>query len=316
MQKQLMAMIVAIIMILVLSTSAFADNDSNDPSTWVVVECTGPANENEQTPPAAVEPSDPSTWVVVECTGPANENEQTPPAAVEPNDPSTWVVVECTGPAHEEGQALPAMENAPQSGTGTTYTTPATGNTNNYYLNSSISAVNPTANNVIIVRQIEGLSADEGSITLSSADESSITLSSADYIALNEEELNEYYGINIFPTVPDEIKVWDDQQYGIYKENGGTGDVYWDGSTLNYSNEDFTKTLNVEVKKDSLPLCDYELLSADEENSIINNVDVAIAQSENGYYFAQFVYSDVGFQLTAKGLTQEEFVATISSLIK
>lgn len=279
MRKTYVSVILALVLVLGLSIPAFAAVDPNDPSTWVVVECTGPAHEEEQEVP--------------------------PPAEVDPNDPSTWVVVECTGPANEEEQAPPAVENDPQPGAGTTYTAPATENTNSVYSYADIPAVDPAANNKIIVRQIDVLSADE----------SSVTLSSADYVVLGGEELNEYYGINIFPTVPEDIKEWEDQQHGVYKANGGTGEVYWDGTILNYSNEDFSKTINVEIEKDSLPLCDYVLLAADEEKSIINNVEVAIAQSENGYLYAQFVYSDVGFQLTAKGLTQEEFVDVISSLI-
>lgn len=84
----------------------------------------------------------------------------------------------------------------------------------------------------------------------------------------------------------------------------------------NYSNEDYSRTVNIEIKKDSLPLCDYAFLEATEEKSIINNVEVAIGHSDNGYYYAQFMYHNVGFQIIADGLTQDEFVAIIASLIK
>lgn len=165
---------------------------------------------------------------------------------------------------------------------------------------------NPVANNKIIVHQIDGLSVDK----------SNICLFIDDFVAMDKAELNEYYGINVFPTVPDDIKEWEDQHFGIYKRDGGTGDVYWDGTGFNYSNEDYSRTVSVEIEKDSLSLCDYAFLEATEEKSIINNVELAIGQSDNGYYYAQFMYRNVGFQMIAHGLTQEEFVAMIASIIR
>lgn len=172
----------------------------------------------------------------------------------------------------------------------------------------SESADNPADNNKIIVRQIESISSD--------TDRNLFALLFDDFVVMNKAELNEYYGINVFPTVPDDIKEWENQRFGIYRRNGGTGEVYWDGTTYNYSNEDFSRALNIGIKKNSLPFCDYALLEAPEEKSIINNVEIAIAQSDNGYFYAQFMYHNVGFQLTANGLTLDEFVAVISSLIK
>lgn len=166
---------------------------------------------------------------------------------------------------------------------------------------------NPAANNKIIVHQIDGLSADN---------KMNICLLVDDFVVMDKAELNEYYGINVFPTVPDDLKEWEDQQFGIYKRNGGTGEVYWEDTVFNYSNEDFSKTLNIEIKKGSLPLCDCAFFETIEEKSIINNLEVAIGQSENGYYYAQFMYHNVGFQIIAEGLTQDEFVAVIASLIK
>lgn len=165
---------------------------------------------------------------------------------------------------------------------------------------------NPATNNKIIVHQIDGLSADKHNICLLVDD----------FVVMDKAELNEYYGINVFPTVPDDIKEWEDQRFGVYKGNGGTGEVYWDGIGSNYSNEDYSRTVNIEIKKDSLPLCDYAFLEATEEKSIINNVELAIGQSDNGYYYAQFMYRNVGFQMIAHGLTQEEFVAMIASIIR
>lgn len=165
---------------------------------------------------------------------------------------------------------------------------------------------NPVANNKIIVHQLDGLSADK----------SNICLFSDDFVAMDKTELNEYYGINVFPTVPDDLKEWEDQRFGIYKRDGGTGEIYWDGTEFHYSNEDYSRTVSVEIEKDSLPLCDYAFFESIEEKSIINNVAVAIGQSDNGYYYAQFMYHNVGFQMIVNGLTQEEFVAVIASVIR
>lgn len=165
---------------------------------------------------------------------------------------------------------------------------------------------NPVANNKIIVHQMDGISADK----------SNICLFIDDFVAMDKAELNEYYGINVFPTVPDDLKEWEDQRFGVYKRDSGTGEVYWDGTGFNYSNEDYSRTVSVEIEKDSLPLCDYAFLEATEEKSIINNVELAIGQSDNGYYYAQFMYCNIGFQMIAHGLTQEEFVAMIASIIR
>ena len=132
---------------------------------------------------------------------------------------------------------------------------------------------------------------------------------------MDKEELNEYYGVNVFPSVPDDIKEWEDQQYGIFRRDGGTGEVYWDGIVIPYSNEDFSRTVHVEVDKDSLPLIDYAFYEATEEKSVIHNIEVAIGQTADGYYYAQFMYHNVGFRITADGLTQDEFVLVISSLM-
>lgn len=165
---------------------------------------------------------------------------------------------------------------------------------------------NPSANNKIIVHQIGGLSADK----------SNICLFADDFVAMEKAELNEYYGIHVFPTIPEDIQEWEDQIFGIFKRNGGTGEIYWDGIVLNYSNEDFSRTVNIEIQKDSLPLCDYAFWEATEEKSIINNVEVAIGHSDDGYYYAQFLHHKVGFQIIANGLTQDEFVAILSSLLQ
>ncbi|WP_289301989.1 hypothetical protein, partial [Sporofaciens musculi] len=93
--------------------------------------------------------------------------------------------------------------------------------------------------------------------------------------------------------------------------------IYFDFNILNYSNETFSKGINIEIQKGSLPTSDCVFLDEYDEKSIINNVEVAIRQDTNNeYYFAEFLHHNVGFRFIVEGLTQDEFVAVISSLIQ
>lgn len=168
------------------------------------------------------------------------------------------------------------------------------------------SADNPAANNRIVINTINGISADK----------MNINLAGDDFVKMTREEMIEYYGVDYIPDVPADIKPWEDERSGIYKRDGGTGEVYWDADILNYSNEDFTRSVHVEVDKGSYVLQDYLYFKGTEEKSVINNVDVLIGLTENGYYYSEFMYKGVGFLIDAEGVTEEEFVAIIASIIK
>ena len=168
------------------------------------------------------------------------------------------------------------------------------------------SADNPAANNRIVINTINGISADR----------MNINLAVDDFVKMTREEMIEYYGVDYIPDVPADIKPWEDERSGIYKRDGGTGEVYWDTDILNYSNEDFTRSVHVEVDKGSYVLQDYLYFKGTEEKSVINNVDVLIGLTENGYYYSEFMYKGVGFLIDAEGVTLDEFVAIISSIIK
>lgn len=166
---------------------------------------------------------------------------------------------------------------------------------------------NLAANNKIIVHQIDW----------SPSDEIKFDVQEDDFVVMSKAEINKYYRINIFPTVPDDLKEWEDEEFGVYKRNGGTGEIYFDFNILNYSNETFSKGINIEIQKGSLPTSDCVFLDEYDEKSIINNVEVAIGQDTNNeYYFAEFLLHNVGFRFIVEGLTQDEFVAVISSLIQ
>ena len=176
-------------------------------------------------------------------------------------------------------------------------------NDNKQNQNGQVSIPN---NNEIIINYIEGISADKMNIALMLNDR----------IEMSIEELREYYGVNYVPDVPADIKMWPDQSGEIFRRNGGTGEVYWDGNGLNFSNEDFTRSVHVEVDKGSYVLQDYLYFKGTEEKSVINNIEVVIGLTENGYYYSEFMYNGVGFLVDAEGVTEEEFVAIITSIIK
>ena len=168
-------------------------------------------------------------------------------------------------------------------------------------------ATNPAANNRIIIHAIDCISADR----------MNINLHMDDFVEMTRDEMIAYYGVDYVPNVPDDIKAWEEEQgSGIFRRDGGTGEVYWDADILNYSNADFTRAVHVEVDKGSYVLKDYFYFKGTEEKSVINNHEVIIGLSENGYYYSEFMYNGVGFLIDAEGVTEEEFVAIIASVIQ
>ncbi len=170
---------------------------------------------------------------------------------------------------------------------------------------------NPTEGNKINIIQIDGISAKKYKLDLLEED----------FIPLTSDELESYYGINIFPTVPSDLGTeWgerDGSPRGIFKKNNGTGKVYYDVQVLNYSNRDYSRCVNIELSKGHMPMSDYGSLDwLDSEMSVINNTNVGIGQTDAGHYLVEFMYKNVGFRLIVEGLTQEEMVSVIASIIK
>lgn len=144
----------------------------------------------------------------------------------------------------------------------------------------------------------------------------SIALFRDDFIRMEKEELNEYYGINVFPEVPEDLKEWGNKIYGIYKREGGKGELYWDRNQITYDNGDISRSLNVSVETAGVPANTPVFYDKISEKSIINNVSVAIAKSKRGNLYSEFTYKDTCFFIFAQGLSDEEFVSAIKSLIK
>ena len=161
--------------------------------------------------------------------------------------------------------------------------------------------------NKIIINKIDGISSDRMKLD--------IDVDVDDYVSMDRSSINEYYGINIFPDVPEDLSEGPDQQYGIYRKDG-TGAAYYDVNILNYSNSDFSRSVNIEMQKGGLPVSCYAFFGSIEEKSVINGTEVGIAISEGGYYYAEFIFKNVGFRIVAEGLSQEELTEVISSIIK
>lgn len=174
--------------------------------------------------------------------------------------------------------------------------------------NTTESTEASAANNKIVVQQIDGILGDGGR-------KMNISLNWDDFVKMDKAALVNYYGTNLFPEVPPDLKEWEDSN-GIYKRNGGTGEVYYDKIILNYSNDDFSRSVNIETEKNVMPKSDCAFFSEIENDSTINNTAVGIGKTDDGYYYAQFKYHGVGFRLICNGLTESEVVSVISSLIK
>ena len=123
-----------------------------------------------------------------------------------------------------------------------------------------------------------------------------------------------YYGCNVFPDIPEDISLSENQNWGIYRRDQGTGEIYWDQNRQEYISADQSRKLHVETCKGKLPFFDVIFPPDEEENSIINGHEVTIGLSEYGYE-VWFLYNDVGFYIFADGITEEELIDIISSLI-
>ncbi len=164
------------------------------------------------------------------------------------------------------------------------------------------SADDPVQNNKIVINQINVLFSDK----------MNVCLLEEDFVEMTRMEMIAYYGVNYIPQLPADICAWQDERSGIYMQDG---EVYWDADILNFSNADFTRKVHLEVGKVSDISRDYFYLEATQEKSVVNNLEVFIGRSEDGYYYADFVCQGVTFVLDAKGVTEDEFLAILSSLI-
>lgn len=163
----------------------------------------------------------------------------------------------------------------------------------------------PAIKDEIVVQRID---------VISSPMIANICLLGDDFDSMTSAELNFYYGINVFPKVPEDLKE-EGQVYGIYRREKGAGAIYWDSNSIVYANGDQSRTVDVSVDKDMIPFDFCNLFDEIGSRSIVSNTEVGIAQTPNGEYYAEFLYRGVGFRIVSTGLSQEELIGVIRSII-
>ena len=165
-------------------------------------------------------------------------------------------------------------------------------------------------NDIIFINQTEYIPADKFNIELLEED----------FVEMSALQLNMYFGINVFPTVPSDLFNCDKAEgfggYGIYQRNDDTGEIYWDQNILNFSNNDFTRSVNIEISKNKLPVMDFGVGEETSEESIISGVSVYLGCNKDNIYQAKFIYKNTGFVLTTDGLSQDEVLMIIKSVIE
>jgi hypothetical protein len=167
------------------------------------------------------------------------------------------------------------------------------------------SLTEPSAINKIVIHSIDGISSGI----------MNIALHTNDFVEMTRQEMVVYYGVDYFPEVPLDIPLRENHRIGIYRRNGGAGEVYWDQNTLEYTNVDFTRMVGVSVNKGNRVFQQFLFFEGTEERSVIDNVEILIGLTEEGYYYSEFMLGDVGFLVSAYGVTEAEFVAIIVSVL-
>lgn len=171
----------------------------------------------------------------------------------------------------------------------------------------------PVEDKVVICPVEMGVPEETGGAPLQLAD---ICLLMGDFVEMAPEELAAYYGAAVIPEVPADLEGWNNQRYGVFRKDGGEGPLYWDGNVLSFSNEERGRAVSLRVWKVRRPVSCVTLFDLVEEKSVINGVEMAVGVAEGGYYHAEFMYKDVGFHLIAEGLSQDEVVGILRSLIQ
>jgi hypothetical protein len=167
------------------------------------------------------------------------------------------------------------------------------------------SLTEPSAINKIVIHSIDGVASEI----------MNIALMRGDFIEMTRQELVDYYGVDYFPEVPADLPMMEIDNAGIFRRYGGTGEVYWDQNTLEYTNVDYTRMVGVSVNKGNRVFQQFLFFEGTEEKSVINDMEILIGLTEEGYYYSEFMLGDVGFLVSAYGVTEAEFVAIIASVL-
>lgn len=167
------------------------------------------------------------------------------------------------------------------------------------------SMTEPSAINKIVIHSIDGVASEI----------MNIALIRGDFIEMTRQELVDYYGVDYFPEVPADLPMMEIDNAGIFRRYGGTGEVYWDQNELLFANGDFSRRVGISVNKGNRVFQQFLFFEGTEERSVIDNVEILIGLTEEGYYYSEFMLGDVGFLVSAYGVTEAEFVAIIASVL-
>ena len=148
--------------------------------------------------------------------------------------------------------------------------------------------------------------------------EMGIALFRDDDVVMTKEEINKYFGVDVFPTCPEGFTERSGR-LGIYKRNKGTGEVYSDFNQISYLNADNSKGFSVSFSTNNMfYLTEYYLGDRynNIEKSVINNVEVSIAEVKaEKYCYAEFSYKGVMFTVFSENMTRDEFLSIIYSIV-
>ncbi len=137
-----------------------------------------------------------------------------------------------------------------------------------------------------------------------------------DFVEMSPAELNEYYGATIFGMAADG---WDDNFSGggIYRREGGAGELYWDFNTVTYTADGGAKSVFIMAAKGtkSYAVSLFEFLS-DGELSEISGVSVAIGVTPDGQYQADFHLGESAIRVITSGLCESELKELLKEIVE
>lgn len=166
----------------------------------------------------------------------------------------------------------------------------------------------PQSENTIVLNEIDG-AAFGGENRLVS----DIALMCDHFVPMSQEEICEYYGANIFPEVPADLPLQSEVTgLGIFRREDGV--VYYDSNFLDYSNEDFSRYIFLAAGKCRGDFFFCVAVPEPDSYSVIKGKQIAIGQYDD-HYVAEFALGETHFRIVSKGLSLEEFISVIESLL-
>lgn len=82
-----------------------------------------------------------------------------------------------------------------------------------------------------------------------------------------------------------------------------------------YENKNTNRNIEISFSKDNKPIRDYYFSDEGSKESTINGTSLIINQSGTTY-FTEFTYRDINFDIETRGITEEEFLKFLKSIIR